>query len=77
MKLPDLSDIQDAIDKQIAARGLSQYVDYVKYLPGDAPPPEDHTHLLTLASRSGAKVQVAIKARGFYAAIVDVALSVL
>lgn len=77
MKIPNLSDIQDTINAQIAARGLGQYVEYVQYLPADAPAPADATHTLTLASASGAKVQVAIKAKGFYSAIADIALSVL
>jgi hypothetical protein len=77
MKIPNLGDIQAAINAQIAARGLDQYVEYVQYLPGDAPAPEDATHTLTLESKSGAKVQVAIKAKGFYSAIADIALSVL
>lgn len=75
MKIPN---IQDAIDDQIAKRGLGQYVEYVRYLPADADAPVDATHVLTLASASsGAKVQVAIKAKGFYASIADVVLGVI
>lgn len=77
MKIPNLGDIQAAINEQLKARGLDQYVEYVTYLPGDAPAPEDATHTLTLQSKSGAKVQVAIKAKGFYSAIADVVLQVL
>lgn len=77
MKIPNLADVQVAIDRQIASRGLDQYLEYVKYLPADAPVPDDATHVLTLASQSGAKVQVAIKAKGFYASIADIVLSVL
>lgn len=79
MKIPNLADIQDAINSQIAARGLSQYVDYITYLPGDAPAPEDATHVLTLRStRTGGKVEVAVKARGtLYGAAVDVVLSLV
>lgn len=75
MKIPN---IQDAINDQIAKRGLGQYVEYVRYLPGDGAAPDDATHVLTLASAtSGAKVQVAIKAKGFYASIADVVLGVI
>lgn len=77
MKIPNLADVQDAINAQIAQRGLSQYVEYVQYLKADAPVPEDATHTLTLESKSGAKVQLALKAKGFYGAILDIALSVL
>lgn len=78
MKIPNRSDIQDAIDAQILARGLGQYVEAVTYLPLDAPVPPEATHVLTLASATGDhKVQVAITARRFYGAVVNVALRAL
>ena len=78
MKIPNRSDIQDAIDAQILARGLGKYVDAVTYLPLDAPVPPEATHVLTLASADGDhKVQVAIKFRSFYGALANVALRAL
>ncbi|WP_291988342.1 hypothetical protein [Luteitalea sp.] len=75
IKLPN---IQDAINAQLSRRGLDQYVDYVTYLPADAPAPDDATHILTIASaKTAAKVQVAIKAKGFYGQMADVVLGVL
>ena len=76
-KFPTPGSIQDIISEQIDKAGLGDYVEYVKYLPADAAPPEDATHVITVASRNGsAKVEVAVKARGFYAQIANAVLSV-
>lgn len=78
MKMPKIADLQNAIDTQIAKRGLDKYVDYVQYLPADGQPPADATHVVSVASvESGAKVEVAVKAKGLYSAIADVVLGVL
>lgn len=75
LKIPN---IQDAINDAIAKKNLSQYVEYVQYLAHDTPAPADCTHVLSIASAtSGEKVEFAIKAKGFYAAIADVALKVI
>lgn len=77
MKIPNIADIQDAIDDQLRSRNLGKYLEYAKYLPKDEPAPADATHVLTLESRNGAKVQVALKAKGLYAFAADLALQVL
>lgn len=76
MKIPD---IQEAIDDALAKRGLDQYVDYATYLPQDAPAPTDATHIVSVRSASDPtrKVEIAVKAHGFYAAIADIALGTL
>lgn len=76
-KFPTPASVQDIINEQLAKAGLGDYVEYVQYLPGDAAVPDDATHTVTIASRDGAhKVQVAIKARGFYAQVANAVLSV-
>lgn len=81
MPLSDLSkltDIQSAIDAEVARRGLLQYAEYYKYVPQGQTPPEDATHVLELVSlRTKEAIVIAIKGRGFYTAIADSLLAAL
>jgi hypothetical protein len=75
--IPKLPDIQAEIDKFVADHGLHQYLDSVTYLPHDAALPRATTHSVTLERVGGAKIQVALVVKPEYAAIVDLALTVL
>lgn len=65
LKIPNLTDLQGKLDAAIAKNGVSDYVEYAKYLPQDAAPPADATHVLGLRSlKTGGKVEIALKAHG-------------
>lgn len=72
-------DIQAALDAAVAKNGLDQFVEYAKYLPQDAPAPNDATHLLSLASAAtGEKVEIALKAKtDLYGTLADIALKLV
>lgn len=72
-------DIQKALDEALGKYGLTQYVEYARYLPQDAPWPNDATHVLSLTSAAtGEKVEIAVKAKtDLYGTLADVALRLL
>lgn len=72
-------DIQKALDEVVAKNGLGQFVEYARYLPQDAPAPNDATHFLSLSSAAtGEKVEIALKAKtDLYGTLADIALRLL
>jgi hypothetical protein len=72
------AEIQAMLDEQFKARGISAYAEYVKYVPQGGTPPAGATHFLTLSSAKTSEViQVAVKAKGVWAMLVDFVLGVL
>lgn len=75
----DQTEIQAYIDRQIAKHNLTDYVEYVRYLPGDSLPPPDATHVISVRANqpAGPKVEVAVKARMPYNIALTAVLAVI
>lgn len=73
----DPSAIQRLLDDQLDRTGALRFVDWVRYVPQGQPPPEGWTHLLTLSSASGQRIDVAVKGKVPYTLLVDALLAIL
>lgn len=70
--------IQATLDAEVQARGLGQYVEYIRYVPQGQTPPDDATHVLELRSlRTTETIQLAMKAPGLYGLLADALLAIL
>ena len=65
LKLPNLDDLQGRLDAAVAKAGIGEYVEYARYLPKDAPVPDDADFVLAFRSAKGpGLVEVAIRSKG-------------
>lgn len=72
MKIPNIpgaAEIQGFLNGLVSK--YKDYVDYVTYLPDDSEPPQDHTHVVSIRSKDGAKAEVAIKVKGIYSMLLN------